>query len=542
MVLLGEDDTTYASTLEAMQEAAAEPRSIDRLMQWLRAAPDKRLLALLLGLYLLTRFAAMQPYLGDLDATNFALGLRNFDLARFQPHFPGYPVYMACARALYTFGLPAPAALELPGVLLGAPALLLFFLANRRWLGPVRGRLAGALWIACPGLWLAAGKPSSDALGLALLTIAASLLALWWPRFGRGEPRQQRRLGFAIGLSLGLGLGVRLSYLPLALSCMVLLWVASRRADDELRRRSGPIGCLVGLAAGGASWFVPLALVVGPTQLWKVALWHTSGHFNTWGGGLLITASPLWSLQRLAENLFNHGLGMGWTAGPTVVVSVFIGLGLSATVAALATVGSKARRVLPFMLVLLLPYLLWIVVAQNPEKPRHVLPLLVVMVVLLVAGVPFDDAGHSAKRRWASLISTLAVLAVGAVGLSRIKHARFEPSPAFQLVRHVASKMDPEGMVIYGGEEIRLFAYYAPWVRAKRASTQEDILADLSSGLRPPRIVVSSKVRSWSSLRNNGRLQRIGSFTRDPMVDPHYARIELFSFEPAGALASEVRR
>ena len=33
--------------------------------------------------------------LEDLDSINFALGVRDFDVARHQPHPPGYPVYIA---------------------------------------------------------------------------------------------------------------------------------------------------------------------------------------------------------------------------------------------------------------------------------------------------------------------------------------------------------------------------------------------------------------------------------------------------------------
>ena len=39
------------------------------------------------------------PSLEDIDSINFALGLRDFDPARHQPHPPGSPVYIALGRA-----------------------------------------------------------------------------------------------------------------------------------------------------------------------------------------------------------------------------------------------------------------------------------------------------------------------------------------------------------------------------------------------------------------------------------------------------------
>ena len=40
------------------------------------------------------------PSLEDIDSINFALGLRDFDPAKHQPHPPGSPVYIALGRAL----------------------------------------------------------------------------------------------------------------------------------------------------------------------------------------------------------------------------------------------------------------------------------------------------------------------------------------------------------------------------------------------------------------------------------------------------------
>src|SRR5918995_6312034 len=40
----------------------------------------------------------LAPSLEDIDSINFALGLREFDVARHQPHPPGYPLYVALGR------------------------------------------------------------------------------------------------------------------------------------------------------------------------------------------------------------------------------------------------------------------------------------------------------------------------------------------------------------------------------------------------------------------------------------------------------------
>src|SRR5688500_19525217 len=50
--------------------------------------------------YLAAHLPSLAPSLEDIDSINFALGLRDFDPARHQPHPPGSPVYIAMGRAV----------------------------------------------------------------------------------------------------------------------------------------------------------------------------------------------------------------------------------------------------------------------------------------------------------------------------------------------------------------------------------------------------------------------------------------------------------
>src|SRR5687767_13778524 len=48
--------------------------------------------------YLAAHLPFLAPSLEDIDSINFALGLRDYDVAQHQPHPPGYPVYIALGR------------------------------------------------------------------------------------------------------------------------------------------------------------------------------------------------------------------------------------------------------------------------------------------------------------------------------------------------------------------------------------------------------------------------------------------------------------
>src|SRR5919202_111924 len=92
----------------------AEGRS-DRLLLFAAAAA---------AMVAAVRWAALPPMLPDLDAVNFSRALNRFDLAAQAPHFPGYPVYVAMARLVAWAGAGEVLALALPGLALGALAVV----------------------------------------------------------------------------------------------------------------------------------------------------------------------------------------------------------------------------------------------------------------------------------------------------------------------------------------------------------------------------------------------------------------------------------
>ena len=76
---------------------------------------DTRLFFVLLslsGIFFLAHAAFLPTTFADLDAINFALGVRDFDVSRHQPHPPGYPVFIAAGKAstaiLAAAGVAAP--------------------------------------------------------------------------------------------------------------------------------------------------------------------------------------------------------------------------------------------------------------------------------------------------------------------------------------------------------------------------------------------------------------------------------------------------
>jgi hypothetical protein len=129
------------------------------------------------------------------DSVNFALGLRDFDPLLEQPHFPGYPVYIALCRLLALAGVPEARALALPGVLASAALVPALVALGRRFAVPVTTLALASLLLAAQPLVFSEGpRPAPDLLA----TVCAGLaLALAAQRRSRRRGGARSRLGFA---------------------------------------------------------------------------------------------------------------------------------------------------------------------------------------------------------------------------------------------------------------------------------------------------------------------------------------------------------
>ncbi len=407
-----------------------------------------------------TRLLARACHLEGWDGADFALALREFDVAKQQPHFPGYPVYVAAARLLAPFAGTGPAdALTLPGALAAGAATWAVWRLG--------GWGAALLYLAAPGLWLLGGKPLSDGLGLALLLFTFAL--------ARSRPATS-------GALAGLVLGVRLSYAPALLGWMWMSRGSWRRS-------------LAGLAIGLGAWIVPLlADAGGPVRLLRVGQGFVAGHFGRWGGAL----GYLGPLERARRQLWGLGDWMLGTIGAGDLGATRL---LTTAALALALVVALARhRESRIALLFALPYLVWALLGQNPDRPRHLAP---VAAALVLAAGP--------ARRWCVLAA--AGMAITAWPLVRIQATL--PSADTALVLHVARE-HPRARV-YAWDTARLFAVYGPGIDARRAMSLHDLA-------RRERAMGDREILFTSDLQGKRRarycFERLASFRSDPHVFP----------------------
>jgi Protein of unknown function (DUF2723) len=417
------------------------------------------------------------PYLAssleDIDSVNFALGVRDFDVADHRPHPPGYPLYIALAKVgvslASVFGgsntASAVEARTLSALSLGGAlaAILLCYrvlaavsaarqgsdvrgtapaeagaLRSAPWREPNVAALAGtALVAACPLFWYLAIRPMSDVPGLAVALAAQASLALaWWRQRplagsdGRLNREQMAASGRAIVLGAllsGLAIGLRsqnaLLTIPLLLGVLV----------DRIGR--GVVGAMLGGAVaftiGLAVWAVPLVAVSGGWNAYTAALGSQAG--EDFAGGEMLYVNP--SDPRLAAFALMRTLLYPWDSlalGSVVVVLAVIGLG--------ALMVRDRRSVVAITLVSL-PYAVFHLLFHDTSYVRYALPLVPPVVLLAVRG-----AEVIAGRRALAVVGVLAVWSV-VIAAPIVAAYASEPSPVARVVATArdAAKLSPPG-------------------------------------------------------------------------------------------------
>lgn len=476
-----------------------------------------------LGLALLgalLRAMAVPEFVGDVDSVNFARSLVHFDPMNQSPHMPGYPVFVWVAKFFYGLGVHHEAwALALGGIVLWPLAGVLFYLGSRRWLG--HWAALGALTVAsvAPAPVVIGGWPASDGLGLALLLAALGALGLAW------ECEQKQKLSGNMGWAwlggflLGLILGVRLSWAPLTFA-VVFSFV--------LRKRAVARSVMVAKALGVVTWFVPLAAWIGWERFFLACSNFAAGHFGIWGGTALATSATQFEIPsrvgRSLWSLWSAGLGAGWPGKVPMsnVSGAFEPGGLIlGIIIALALVGWLRTRRHSELLLIAAPYFIWVVGLQNVEKFRHLVPLLPLLGAMLFTGIQ--------SWRWPRGLAAVFMVFMLLATTTRAWEQGSRPVASVSMVSWAMAHHPPGGILIFAGQEARVFEHHAPHLRVLRP-------ANVATLRREANRVSALGVQVWVSSGAPGVelltdvLKELKSFRSSVEVQAHDHHLTLYKY------------
>jgi hypothetical protein len=254
------------------------------------------------------------------DAVQFALATRSFDIARHQPHPPGYILYIGWGRLLTWVTGDANMAFVLTSVLASSLSVSMLYVLGRDLFGRRTALVAALLFALSPLVWYY----SIVALTYAVETFF--LLLVVWLCWRALVLSAERPVLFA-ALVLGLAGGVRQSTLVLLMPLwLYVAWRAGRRAIWR--------GLLV-LTLTCLAWFAPLIwLAGGPLEYINDGLsllGFVGSKTSVVSGGLLVGLNlgillPLlavWKRGALRPRLTpRHWTMLSLWAGPALAVFV----------------------------------------------------------------------------------------------------------------------------------------------------------------------------------------------------------------------------
>lgn len=397
----------------------------------------------LAALFFIAHAASLPTTFADVDAINFALGVRDFDVAKHQPHPPGYPVFIAAAKASTAFmagvGVSSPdvRGLAILSAIAGAcllPLLFLFYsaLIDHR----VTAAWAAVATVASPLLWLNAFRPLSDVTGLAVVVLAQALLAS--VILGRRSESASRRLILG-ALVAGVAIGVRSQSFVLTLPLFAVTLVMPRTGVTARAR----LFALVALVAGGLSWFIPLLVASGGPEAYLEALRNQAGEDFT---GVVM----LWTMRsaRVAIDAVEYSFFWPWgtlVAGWIVVAAAAIG-GVRML---LRKPGALAVLVVAFA-----PYAAFHLLFQETVTTRYALPLVAPVALLAV----YAMAGAGRLVLHAGCVVLVAWSMVVTLPGARMYSGR--PTPAYRALRDALAASEPAGLVAMHAVMLRPEQWY----------------------------------------------------------------------------------
>lgn len=410
----------------------------------------RRSLAALALVFALAHVPFLAPSLEDIDSVNFALGVRDFNVAEHRPHPPGYPVYIALGKtataivgALTSTGPSSTEAraLSMLSLLAGLVAIAglygVFSCLTARsdaestpWTTLDVGAFAAtAITVSCPLFWYLAVRPMSDLPGLAfaLAAQACLVLAFWWQTPG---PDGDRRLGPAATAASGrmivvgallaaLSIGMRSQTVWLTVPLLVLVLF------DRVGR--GVAGAMIGggimFIVGGLAWGIPLLVASGGLNAYLAALGTQAGEDFSAGEMLYLNPTP-----RAAAFAMLRTFVYPWDS--TVLAAVMLGLAACGLVQLLL----RDRRALVATLALSVPYLIFHLVFQDTSFVRYALPIVPAVAFLVVRGVTLVS-----ERAVPIVAAAVSIWAVAIASPVLVAYAS-EPSPTVRVIEAMTAE------------------------------------------------------------------------------------------------------
>ncbi|TLS39189.1 hypothetical protein [Pseudalkalibacillus caeni] len=464
------------------------------------------------------RFEHISPFVRTWDQVDFSLALSRFDLFAMQPHFPGYPYFVLGGMLIGNWiDNPARALSAFNVILIFSSVFPTYFLFRSR-LTVLASLLGTAAVQSLAYISLNATEPMSE---------AAAVAMLWWFFWTIHLALKKKSLFYTILplFAYSLVLGIRLSYLLFG-AAIVLLWIVKRKQFSSWNAYFYFIGWQTALAVFFQLIWVA-ALVAsegGIASFLNLAFGFSQGHFEDWGGAVTATSLPFWNRvwQLVTMNWLWAGLSASF-AFSAVVLAVLIVFAFKELLG-----GKRRLTILEIVLSLTLGcYFLWVLFAQNIEKPRHILPLTGPFLFLVLYFL------FASKKRY--LVKILIVICfIGGQsyqGYTLIEE-KMETTPTVYQLADYLKNQGSRPFVVYTWEETRILEYLEVPFRHKQIFTYDYFKEDISHYKGYTIYLTDHVVNGFADqgIDIHGKVKKIAEFDSNPLFDPVYHKITVYKF------------
>lgn len=453
----------------------------------------------------LVYLSTMSISLDDEDSVHFALGLIDFNVSKYQPHPPGFPVYIAFGMTFNAFFQDEILSLTFMSALFGVLSIFVFYCLAKEMFGDKIAFLSSILMAFTPLFWLSSVKAMSDMTGLFFLLLSMVFIYRY---VKYGNPRD-----FYLGSLLsGITAGVRIH----SLFILVPLLLYSVYKHKEMKETNLKGGLLLLIAI--LVWFVPLILVTGVSE-----------YFSSAGSQFMYRVEkPYMSLlgSDFTENeilyrtigfpyffLFGgYGINVGGLGLLSVMLLVFI---VALGVLFLKKINPRDERFVFFFLGTI-PYLIAVFVMLPPINPRYLL-ILVPLLSLVFANVIWGLKKPNTRY----ILFGILVFLILFHSVFLVLQIRTKSSPPVQLIEYVNGNYGSGDVIISEGFMEKYFDYYKTDLMRLGGSEDCEAIRNLVSEGRSILTISSNEICGLKATK-------IAGFYRDPRAHVKRSVVNLY--------------
>lgn len=447
------------------------------------------------------------------DQVDFALALDRFDLMAMQPHFPGYPYFILGGSFIHFFINDKVTSLTLFNILFYLSACMPMYKLAREYVSKANGLLITAICYSSAYLVISVNQPMSE---------GAAIAALWWYFWSLSNALKKNDFLSNILplILLSILLGIRLSYLSFIVGLFYLFYIKWKNKEYSARQVVNSL-----IIAGFLQLIWVLALVLSEGNLKgfiKLSLAFTSGHFNSWGNTAV--ASNLSFLERIKILTIDNVLWTGLTSQSLLIAGFYLII-LGLFLYSFKWGNFKLDHRMQLAILMCCSYFMWALIAQNIDKPRHILP-----VVLFILFIVFANLFKEFRNSLLYLLCALLLVAQACNSYKLLTQMNNEHPATIQLANYL--KKNEQSAVIYTWEETRVLEYENMPIPHKRIETYEFFLHDKSFFTNKKILVTNKAVEGFKAqgINLSGKIKRIKEFKSNAIFDPVYNEIVLYEW------------